>query len=329
VGHLGCVFSTIEDNHIYNIAVKREFYGYEIGGIKLHAALDVIIRHNRIHDCSLAIWLDWQTQGTRVSRNLLYGNSRDLFVEVSHGPYVVDHNVLASRVSLESFSQGGAYVNNLVCGTVYLEPVLERPTPYHRPHSTQVAGYAAILGGDDRHIGNIFLGGDPALAYGETSHRRLRPVGHGTAGYNGHPPSLEAYLALVADPSRGDHERFRDVKQPVYIRDNVYAAGAKAFEAEEGAILLDGDVTAAVVDEGAEVYLECQLPVDFDTLRVDTITGADLGHVRFVDADFEEPDGTPVVLGADLVGVDKTPSSSYPAGPVTTLASGKSRIRIW
>ena len=34
VGHLGCVFSTIEDNHIYNIAVKREFYGHEIAGIK-------------------------------------------------------------------------------------------------------------------------------------------------------------------------------------------------------------------------------------------------------------------------------------------------------
>ncbi|MGI3780447.1 MAG: right-handed parallel beta-helix repeat-containing protein, partial [Janthinobacterium lividum] len=57
VGHLGCVFSTIEDNHIYNIAIKREFYGYEIGGIKLHAALDVTIRHNRIHDCSLGTWL--------------------------------------------------------------------------------------------------------------------------------------------------------------------------------------------------------------------------------------------------------------------------------
>ena len=149
---------------------------------------------------------------------------------------MVEHNILASRVSLELFSQGGAFVNNLFCGTVYLEPVLERPTPYHVPHSTQVAGYAAILGGDDRYIGNIFLGGDPALAYGETSHRLLRPVGHGTAGYDGHPPSLEAYLALVADPTRGDHERFRDVKQPVFIRDNVYAAGAKAYEAEQGAI---------------------------------------------------------------------------------------------
>ncbi|HET6484692.1 MAG TPA: right-handed parallel beta-helix repeat-containing protein, partial [Actinoplanes sp.] len=128
VGHLGCVFSTIEDNHIYNIAVKREFYGYEIGGIKLHAAIDVEIRHNRIHDCSLGTWLDWQTQGTRISRNVYYRNSRDLFVEVSHGPYLVEHNILGSAVSLENFSQGGAFVHNLVCGTVALEPVLDRPT---------------------------------------------------------------------------------------------------------------------------------------------------------------------------------------------------------
>jgi hypothetical protein len=76
VGHLGCIFSTIEDNHIHDIAVKREFYGYEIGGIKLHAALEVVIRHNRIHDCSLGTWLDWHTQGTRVTRNVYYANNR-------------------------------------------------------------------------------------------------------------------------------------------------------------------------------------------------------------------------------------------------------------
>jgi hypothetical protein len=80
------VFSTIEDNHIYNIALKREFYGYEIGGIKLHAAIDVVIRHNRSTTARSGTWLDWQTQGTRISRNVFYDNNRDLFVEVSHGP---------------------------------------------------------------------------------------------------------------------------------------------------------------------------------------------------------------------------------------------------
>jgi alpha-N-arabinofuranosidase len=43
VGHMGCVFSHITGNHIYNIAVKYEFFGYEIAGIKLHAAIDVQI----------------------------------------------------------------------------------------------------------------------------------------------------------------------------------------------------------------------------------------------------------------------------------------------
>src|SRR4029450_4321589 len=105
VGHLGCVFSTIEDNHIYNIAIKREFYGYEIAGIKLHAAIDVTIRHNRIHDCTLGTWLDWQTQGTRVSRNLYYANNRDLFVEVSHGPFLVDHNIFSSNASLQVWAR--------------------------------------------------------------------------------------------------------------------------------------------------------------------------------------------------------------------------------
>jgi hypothetical protein len=327
VGHLGCVFSTIEDNHIHHIALKREFYGYEIAGIKLHAALDVVIRHNRIHDCSLGTWLDWQTQGTRVSRNLFYANSRDLFIEVSHGPHLVDHNVLASTVSLELFSQGGAFVNNLFCGTVSREPVLDRPTPYHVPHSTQVAGYAAILGGDDRYIGNVFLGGDVGAAYGPDA-RRGEDAAHGTAGYDGHPPSLADYLALVDDPSRGDHERFKGVAQAVWIRDNVYVAGARAYEAEPDPVVL-GDATVAVVDEGEQVYLETQLPEAFDAARVSLVSGGDLERVRFVDAEFEEPDGSPASLDRDLVGDRKSAEQPHPPGPLAALASGSSRTRVW
>ena len=328
VGHLGCVFSTIEDNHIYDIAIKREFYGYEIGGIKLHAALDVVIRHNRIHDCTLGTWLDWQTQGTRVSRNLFYANTRDFFVEVSHGPYLIDHNVFGSGAALESFSQGGAYVNNLVAGTVLLRSVLERPTPYHVPHSTQVAGYAAIHGGDDRHIGNVFLGGDAALAYGPTFDR-AHSTAHGTVGYNGHPASMEDYRVLLADPTRGDHERFMDVKQPVYVRDNVYLGGAMPFESEVAATVLDGEAHVRIVDEGGEVFLETRLPEGFEDAVTAVVGTADLPPVRFVDADFENPDGSPVVADTDLTGRRKTAGRTYPAGPVATLSAGSGRVRVW
>jgi hypothetical protein len=323
------VFSTIEDNHIYNIAVKREFYGYEIGGIKLHAAIDVVIRHNRIHDCSLGTWLDWQTQGTRISRNVFYANNRDLFVEVSHGPYLVEHNVFGSVASLELFSQGGAFVNNLVCGTLRREPVMDRATPYHVPHSTQVAGYAVIRGADDRYVGNVFLGGDADRAYAPGSFGRGLAT-YGTAGYDGHPASFEEYLARVEAEPPGDHQRFLGVDQAAYVRGNVYAAGARPFEAERDALVLDGaPVSVAVVDQGDEVYLETTLPEGFDRAHVGVVTGRELERVRIVDAEFEERDGSPAVMNIDLVGERKEAGQTYPAGPIAAVRTGTARVRVW
>lgn len=39
-------------------------------------------------------------------------------IEVSHGPYLVDNNVFASPVMFQNWSQGGAFVNNLICGGI-------------------------------------------------------------------------------------------------------------------------------------------------------------------------------------------------------------------
>jgi hypothetical protein len=155
-------------------------------------------------------------------------------------------------------------------------------------------------------------------------------AGYGTAGYNGHPTSLADYIARVGDPSRGDHERFAGVPQSVYIRDNIYAAEANAYEAEQGAVDLgDADVRMTVVDEGDNVYLETQLPEAFDAARVPVITGRDLERVRFVNAEFEERDGSPAVMDIDLAGSRKTDERPHPAGPLAALKSGVSRTRVW
>ena len=326
VGHLGCAFSTIEDNHIHRIGVKREFYGYEIAGIKLHAAIDVVIRHNRIHDCSLGTWLDWQAQGTRLSRNVYHDNCRDLFVEVSHGPYLVEHNIFGSPAALELFSQGGAFVCNLICGTVRLEPVLDRATPYHRPHSTQVAGYAVIYGGDDRYVGNLFVGGDPGAAYGTGAEGEGPPLA-GTAGYDGHPASFAEYLARLADQPPSDQQKYVEVRQPVYARANAYAAGARPFEGEREPRVL-GAATATVVVEGDAVWLVTGLPEAFDEARVGVVTGRDLERVRCADADFEEADGSPAVMDVDLVGERRQPGHDGAVGPIAGLASGARRTRV-
>ena len=72
VGHLGGVFSVIEGNKIHHINNKQNLCGAEIGGIKMHAAIDVIIRRNHIYRCTRGLWLDWQAQGTRVTGNLFF-----------------------------------------------------------------------------------------------------------------------------------------------------------------------------------------------------------------------------------------------------------------
>ncbi len=154
-GSLGGIFSKIIGNHIYNINIDKPFTGYEMAGIKIHAPIDMLIKGNRIHHTSRGIWLDWMTQGTRVSSNLLYENGRqDLYIEVNHGPFVVDNNILLTRYSLKDRSEGGTYAHNLFYGKIDFRPD-GRWTPFHKEHSTAIKGIKPIKGGDTRFYNNI------------------------------------------------------------------------------------------------------------------------------------------------------------------------------
>lgn len=166
-GSLGAINCVIEDNHVHHIHVRRRYFGYEMAGIKFHAPIDSMIRHNRIHHCYRGIWLDWMTQGTRVSANILWDNGpmHDLFIEVNHGPFVIDNNLLLSPLNLQNWSEGGLYAHNLFAGKVEQQAVLNRTTPYHPIHSTEVAEMRAIVGGDDSFINNIFCQANSFLGY--------------------------------------------------------------------------------------------------------------------------------------------------------------------
>lgn len=314
VGHLGCVFSEIYNNHIYNIALKREFFGYEIAGIKLHAAIDVQIHGNRIHNCSLGTWLDWQAQGTRVSRNLYYRNNRDLFVEVSHGPYIVDHNIFTSEYALDNYSQGGAYANNLICGKMDQQKVHNRSTPYHLPHSTKIAGFSVILGGDDRFYNNIFVGKDGI-------------EGVGTAQFNGYNTSLEKYLEKVHQKP-GDEDIFLNNNQPVYINNNLYLNGAVPFEKESNKIVAKQfNPEIRITEEEDGVYLFCCLPENYEKTLGEIQTTKTLQRVRMANADFENPNGSEIILDIDYLGEKRGEKSGV--GPIAALRQGENRIKVW
>lgn len=106
------------------------------------------------------------TEGTRITGNLCCDNSTDdLYVEVDHGPYLVDNNLFLSGISLFDMSEGGAYAHNLMTGKMVSFPERARSTPYHQAHSTALAGLKNITGGDNRFYNNILVsgtGGDQA-----------------------------------------------------------------------------------------------------------------------------------------------------------------------
>ncbi|MCE5184752.1 MAG: carbohydrate-binding protein [Planctomycetaceae bacterium] len=158
-GSLGAAFSTITGNEIHDIHVRQLFGGAEMAGIKFHGAIDTLISRNHIYRCNRGIWLDWMAQGARVTQNLLHDNqpSEDIYMEVNHGPFLFDNNVLLSRVNLWDMSEGGAFVHNLFGGRLNMRPDTRR-TPYHPAHSTSIAGLSTIQGGDHRFYNNVFVG---------------------------------------------------------------------------------------------------------------------------------------------------------------------------
>lgn len=318
VGHMGGAFSEISGNHIYRIGNLNEFFGFEIAGIKLHAAIDTQICHNHVHDCSLGLWLDWQAQGTRVSANLFHHNGHDMWIEVTHGPHLVDNNIFASRHNYTNASQGGAYVHNLFWGEMNRYDTLDRSTPYHLPHSTDIMGTSPVYGGDERFYQNIFVGGekDPEEQWQ-----------YGTARYDEFTESMEEYIAKVNAQGRGDIHIFMRVRQPVYMGGNCYLDGAPVSLREHGGVTSPtvSDIRLDVQED--RVYLEFNFGKECAEADTELITTEKLGIPRISEAPYDNPDGTELVIDRDYFGKvrEKTPT----AGPFEGLSEGRHRILVW
>jgi hypothetical protein len=323
VGHLGCIFSVIEGNDIHHIGTKHEFFGHEIGGIKLHAPIDTIIRRNKIHQCALGTWLDWQAQGTRVSSNAYFDNDRDFMIEVTHGPCLVDNNVFASAHTVDNHAQGTAFVHNLFLGGWTRKPIVNRFTPYHFPHSTEILGTACVYSGDDRIYQNIFVGNDS---------KPMMNSFEGTADYDGLLTSEKEFIETVhggsKDPLIGDISLFEKVKQPVYISGNAYLKDSPSFDKEEAKFTSSQNPEIRVYeDEQGAVWLEGTFEkglFDISTTLLDTKS---LDRPRIVGELYENPDGSPLSINTDLRGEQRNDSPT--PGPVEGLQVGSNKIRLF
>ena len=306
-GSLGAAFSRIENNHIYDIWTERQFTGAEMGGIKIHASIDMIIQNNRIHNTGRGIWLDWMAQGTRVTRNLLYDNTTDdLFVEVNHGPFLVDNNLFLSDISLRDWSEGGAYAHNLMTGRIDTRPEQNRATPYQEAHSTQLAGVTHTLGGDNRFFNNIFVGNgeEPAEIPEENTSSVQRIRGFGLWMYN-----------------------FREY--PLKTGGNAYYYHAQPYSVEPMPRLLSAqNPNIEIVDEREKVFLNINFGDELTQAATFLVTTKRLGKTRIGKLDYENADGSPIVIDTDYFGAKRN-TDAPTAGPFENPGQGNLKLRVW
>ncbi len=336
VGNLGGVFSVIENNHIHHINNKRDLAGAETGGIKLHAAIDVIIRNNHFHDNVRGIWLDWQCQGTRVSSNFFHDNcmaadhllndecarglglGEDIWIEIAHGPTLVDNNVLLSERSVRLSAQGVAFVHNLFGGSItatghgvnngsdkYPSP---RYTPIHAPHSTDITGFMTVLHGDVRFYNNVFVqqenrqGMIDLCSHGadEWDDRNLTV---GTCVFDGYMKEdtwKDHFKGYCGEGCGIPRDRYY-MPLPVWTGGNVFYNGAQPCDIEEdGLVDNDHKVSIKLDDKGGK----CTVETDYKQYlpKASLITSDTLGMAFEPEERFEAPDGSDIVFDTDIYG---------------------------
>jgi alpha-N-arabinofuranosidase len=306
VGSLGCAFSVVSGNTIHDIHVRRLFTGAEMAGIKFHAAIDAQISGNHIYRTCRGLWLDWMAQGTRVSRNLFHDNlAEDLFVEVNHGPFLVDNNIFLSLTALLDMSEGGAYVHNLMTGKIVSAEELRRDTPFHPAHSTTVAGLVNTRGSDNRFYNNLFIGN----------------------------PFLVARPAPFDSPKPDDrHRRFAgyglwvyDTREfPLQTGGNVYCCGARPAANETGAtVQADFDPKASL----ANGTLRLTLDEAVQKAKTAPVTTALLGKAKIAGVGYENADGSPLTIDTDYFGKPRSATTPTP-GPFENPGVGTLKLKV-
>lgn len=303
VGSMGCAFSSVTGNVVRDIHVRRLFDGAEMAGIKFHGAIDTEIRGNHIYRSYRGLWLDWMTQGTRVSGNLFHDNLvDDLMVEVNHGPYMVDNNVFLSRRNIWDWSQGGAFIHNLFAG--YIVPITDgsRATPFHPAHSTTIAGLKNIQSGDDRFYNNIFIG-------------RAAPA---------NPPKKED----KTPPNHGGLNAYDRMTTPLFAGGNVYYGEAVPCRQDaDPLVLADKKPMMKLEQKGDQWFLRCDFGPELKQARTRFVTSELLGKAAVPGLGYENPDGSALEIATDYFGKERDKTKPTP-GPFEG-AGDTQEINVW
>jgi hypothetical protein len=304
VGSMGASFSQITGNHIFKIHIQGRFTGAEMAGIKFHAPVDVLVKGNRIHETTLALWLDWMAQGTRVTENLFYRNGMDVFLEVNHGPCLVDNNLFLSNM-FRNRSEGGAFVHNLFAEKFSTKLDHNRQTPYFKAHTNEKAGLCKIDTGDDRFYNNMFVGDG-----------RTKPAAKSTD-----QPTVTGVVG------RGLFI-YDDWPTPLQTGGNIYYYGARPYSKEQDFMSTQTNPAIKLEELDDGVYLHITLDPVAQDRKTKLVTTELLGLAKVPQTRFENTDGTPITINTDYFG-EKRDLKNPSSGPFENPGSGRLKLKVW
>ena len=222
-----------------------------------------------------------------------------MFVEVNHGPFVVDNNLFLSAVSLLDMSEGGAYAHNLFTGKIISRPEPGRDTPYHPAHTTALAGLVNIKGSDNRFHNNIFVG------QGESAKRE---------------PKQAAGFGLWVYDAR---------ELPLQTSGNVYYNGAQPYARETNHVAQLGiNPKIKVVEEGGKITLHLNLGSGLEQVTTPLVTSELLGKAKIPGLPYENADGSPLKIDSDYFG-KKRNERNPTTGPFEALGAEPRTLKIW
>lgn len=290
-GFKGWAGSIIEGNLIEDICVKREFGGLESGAMKLHDAVDVIIRNNIIRRVYagrsgqyVGIWIDWGAQGVRITGNIVYDlEGWALFLQNAHGPVFVDNNIFSGAIM--SSMGNSVYAHNLLVNCTWRHLPEPNFSPvFWKPHTAIAVKLHPNTYQNDKKFNNIY-------------------VGQGMDQIPQHPGFENNWNIFYEGARKSGYADDKSIIDSTFNANVVFKSLPKGVEVEFNA-------------NKAPFQVKCPL-----------ITYDFIGKFELMGQGFEDSNGNPLSVNTDILGNSR--SGQYPvAGPLETLQEGKNLIKL-
>jgi alpha-N-arabinofuranosidase len=286
VGSMGCAYSTVVGNEVYDINTRHMFSGAEQAGVKFHGFIDGTIRDNHIYRAgNYGLWLDWMCQGAQITGNLFHDNAApDIFSEMQHGPLLFANNLFLSSKTFWFISHGIAVSHNLLAGGFKSTDFDPRNTPFHPAHATDIAGLLNSPAGDHRFYNNL-----------------------AARGFNGGALNASPFPCFGAGG--------------VFTK----GASPSKFETDT-LVKPDFDAKVKLTKKADGWYLSlAEDPAWKDAVKRPLVTTKLLGLAKVPNLPYENADGTPLAIDTDYFGKKRDASNPFP-GPFETPVNGEVKV---